>query len=77
MSRRADNASTLACALSRVLAGRRPTWVTTSTWAAMHAASRALLGDVRSVTRERTYEDAGRVLGLHTETLRTLLAAKP
>ena len=73
MSRPADNAATLACALARVLAGRRPAWVATSTWEALHGALQALLGDVRAVTQERTYVDAGRVLGLHEETLRTLI----
>ena len=73
MSRPADNAATIACALARVLSGRRPAWVATSTWAALHGALQALLADVHAVTLPRTYADAGRVLGLHAETLRTLL----
>lgn len=70
MSRPVDTLPTVSAALARVLAGKRPAWVSAGAWAALRDAMEALGEDARWAAARLPERDAAAALGCGQGSLR-------
>jgi hypothetical protein len=70
VSRPVDTLPTVSAALARVLAGKRPAWVSLATWMALRSAVEDVADDARAATREFAERPAAAALGCGQGSLR-------